>query len=526
MLLSICIPTKNRADLLHRSIQSIVAQKSFWDRDDVEIVISDNASTDNTPKVAEAYVKQFKGRIHYHRNSNDLIDVNFERALRHGKGEFLKLANDSLLWLHDSLEAMLWFIEATRQSKPALFFLNQSRQTAKPVVEVNSVDEFLRTTSYFISWIGGFGIWKTQLDDLPDFSRYSHLHLGQVDAVLRVMAKRGNGYVSNIPFCQIQNAGRKGGYNIAEVFGNNYLKILRGFSELISEKTYQSEKRDVLEKHIIPFYFDSAHDFGGIDIEQALPEYVSEPYFKEALARGRAAGAAGSQANLIQQAPALWRERNGHNETVIRTYFNFDKVEVGTATYGPLNIHEWGNPDERLTIGNYVSIAEGVTFLLGGNHSHQGITTFPVKVKFMGQAAEAQTKGPITVGDDVWLGHNALILSGVTIGQGSVIAAGSVVTRDVPPYAIVGGNPAQVLKFRFSEPTIKELLKIDYSKVLPAHLARLGAELYKSEETPEFANALRQLIALSVDIELSAKEDEPTARGSLSLSTKPCPETA
>lgn len=524
MLLSICIPTKNRARILHQSLQSIVHQKSFWERDDVEIVICDNASTDNTAEVVEAYAKQFAGRIHYHRNSNDVVDANFEIALRHGMGEFLKLANDSLLWLHDSLEAMLWFIQATREDKPVLFFLNDSRPTAKPVMAVKGVDEFLRTTSYFISWIGGFGIWKTQLDDLPDFSRYSHLHLAQVDVMLRMMAKTGNGYVSNIPFCRVQNAGRKGGYNIAEVFGKNYLNILKELSGLISEKTYRDEKRDVLEKHIIPLYLNPDHDFGGIDIENSLPEYISEPYFKTVLASARTAQARGSQTNAIERAPALWRERNTHNSTVIRTHFDFDKVDVGTATYGPLNIHESGHPDERLAIGNYVSIAEGVTFLLGGNPSHQGITTFPVKVKFLGHATEAQTKGPINVGNDVWLGHNALILSGITIGQGAVIAAGSVVTRDVPPYAVVGGNPARVKKFRFSEDTIAELLKINYSKVLPEHLERLGVDLYESEETPEFRNGVRQLIELSSGREESAGRREEGAHAPRDLATPSSPQ--
>lgn len=78
---------------------------------------------------------------------------------------------------------------------------------------------------------------------------------------------------------------------------------------------------------------------------------------------------------------------------------------------------------------------------------------------------ETQAKGNIIVNDDVWIGDSALILSGVEIGQGAVIAAGAVVTEDVPPYAIVGGVPARVIKYRFTDDVIKELVKIDYAKV-------------------------------------------------------------
>lgn len=78
---------------------------------------------------------------------------------------------------------------------------------------------------------------------------------------------------------------------------------------------------------------------------------------------------------------------------------------------------------------------------------------------------ETQAKGNIIVNDDVWIGDSALVLSGVEIGQGAVIAAGAVVTEDVPPYAVVGGVPARVIKYRFTDDVIKELVKIDYAKV-------------------------------------------------------------
>jgi acetyltransferase-like isoleucine patch superfamily enzyme len=494
MLLSICIPTQNRAAVLQKSLQSIVSQDIFNERDDIEIVVYDSVSSDNTGEVVQEFVDHFPGKVRYVKNLIDLVDGNFEQALRQGQGAFLKLANDSLNWLPGSLEKMVRLVEMTLPIKPVLFFLNQSRPTAEAITPVNDLDSFLQTVSFYITWIGGFGIWKSQLVDMDDFNRHSNLKLVQADAVLRLMNKSGNGYVCNFPMFQVQSTGPKWGYDIAEIFGRNYLTILRQFNTEISDATLRMLKKDVLEKHIFPFYRSDIHDFGQSDVEKHLVDFADEAYFANMLATAKAQRAREEQKKFQQNAPQIWRKRNAHNQTVIRNLFDFEKVRVGQATYGPLNIQEWGHPDEQLNIGHYVSISEGVTFILGGNHPYQGITTFPVKVKYLGHAKEAQTKGAINVGDDVWLGHNAMVMSGVTISQGAVVAAGSVVAKDVPPYAIVAGNPARVIKYRFPESIIHKLMKINYACITPQTLAMIGLDLYKTFETPEFSNALERLI--------------------------------
>jgi len=497
MLLSICIPTKNRASTLQKSLQSIVSQDVFTTRPDIEIVVCDNASDDDTASVVHEFAHRFQGRIRYHRNATDIEDVNFEQALRHGAGEYLKLANDSLNWLPGSLEQMLRLVEMTVPLKPTLFFLNQSRPTAESFTEIHDVDALLQTLSYHITWIGGFGIWKTQLQEMPDFSRRSALKLVQVDALLRLMHTNPMAYVCNLPMFQIIPSGPKGGYNIAEVFGKNYLSILKDFEKKIPNSTMAMLKKEVLEKHILPFYCSELHNFGDIDIEKHLPDYVNDPVLHRMILSAKNQKENVKKSKAITEAPALWRKLNPHNQTLIRNFFNFEKVKVGNATYGPLNIQEWGHPDEELTIGHYVSISEGVTFLLGGNHPYTGITTFPVKVKFLGHAREAQTKGPIRVGDDVWLGHNALIMSGVTISQGAVVAAGSVVTKDVPPYAIVAGNPARVVKHRFPPDIIEQMMTINYAKISPEEMKKMGLALYETSDEPDFHQALAYFIQLS-----------------------------
>lgn len=166
-----------------------------------------------------------------------------------------------------------------------------------------------------------------------------------------------------------------------------------------------------------------------------------------------------------------FRKNNKHNKVYLdlKSLYKFDlnKIRIGKNTYGTINVKMFGNPNERLEIGNYCSIASNVIFVLGGNHNYQYLSTYPFKNKLLNDFSviEADTKGKIIIEDDVWIGINSLILSGVKIGQGAVIAAGSVVTKDIPPYAIVGGNPAHIIKYRFGENTINKLLNIDFDKI-------------------------------------------------------------
>ena len=121
---------------------------------------------------------------------------------------------------------------------------------------------------------------------------------------------------------------------------------------------------------------------------------------------------------------------------------------------------------DKLIIGKFCQIASGATFIMnGGNHATEGISTFPFSIFGEGWADAMDgksypTKGDTIIGNDVWIGYGATIMPGVTVGHGAVIATKAVVTKDVPPYAIVGGNPAKVIKMRFGESEIERLLAL------------------------------------------------------------------
>lgn len=142
----------------------------------------------------------------------------------------------------------------------------------------------------------------------------------------------------------------------------------------------------------------------------------------------------------------------------------YSKYNIGDWTYGSPTIKDYQN-GSMLTIGRYCSIAQDVTFVIGGEHAKDWVTTYPFGAVWPETSHlphPVNTKGDTVVGNDVWIGTEALILSGVYIGDGAIIGAGSVVTKDVPPYAVVGGTPAKIIRYRVPEHLIPKLLKISW----------------------------------------------------------------
>lgn len=167
----------------------------------------------------------------------------------------------------------------------------------------------------------------------------------------------------------------------------------------------------------------------------------------------------------------IWRKNNRNNYTQMGCYFPIDVVRVGNATYGTLNIHYYKTEKEKITIGSFCSIANDVHFFLGGGHNYKNLLTFPSKNHISNNnIKDSITKGPIDIQDDVWIGYGTVILSGVTIGKGAVIGACSVVTKDVPPYAIIAGNI--VIRYRFSEDVIEKLVKTDFTNMSLNRIAK------------------------------------------------------
>lgn len=174
-------------------------------------------------------------------------------------------------------------------------------------------------------------------------------------------------------------------------------------------------------------------------------------------------------------------------------------MDIGDYTYGrPIILC---NPDDRnrtLKIGRYCSIAENVHIFVGsfGRHAIEFPTTYPIGMLFkphQGRLHRAHRGSlDVNIGHDVWIGRDALIMAGTTIGTGAVIAARAIVTKDVPPYAIVGGSPAHIIRYRFNEDTISAMLGSRWWDFEPTQLEQIAAAFYE-EDMSKFVDAVRAL---------------------------------
>jgi acetyltransferase-like isoleucine patch superfamily enzyme len=141
------------------------------------------------------------------------------------------------------------------------------------------------------------------------------------------------------------------------------------------------------------------------------------------------------------------------------------RLSIGLGTYGPfrLLVHR-GDENTRVTIGRYCAIGRDVLFIPGSNHRVDWASSYPFRVRYQlpGRFEDGHpaSRGPIVVGNDVWIGHGARILSGVRIGDGAVVSAAAVVATDVRPYAIVAGNPAREARRRFSDEQVEALERL------------------------------------------------------------------
>jgi len=361
----------------------------------------------------------------------------------------------------------------------------------------NSLDQFVTHASIQTTWIGGFCIWKSDFVSADHFSKNSHLLLTQTENLLRIVKNKTNALIINEQVFSGLNNKTTVDYDVSEVFGKNYINLLNEYVENGSLKfqTLITEKRNIFNKIILPFMFKNLNDFTNHLLLAKISNFKDDDYYEDSI---------NTYKNTIlnktlngDEFLIAWKKLNSHNAIEPQNIFPLSKVTVGKMSYGPIVVRWWGTENEHLTIGNFCSISSDVEFLLGGNHNHDFISTFPFKVKFFDQAIEATSKGPIIIKDDVWIGHRAMILSGVTIGQGAIIAAGTIVSKDVPAYSIVAGNPGKVVRYRFSSKIIESLIKIDYSSISSDVIIRLKELLRTPINENNYLPLLNELNSLT-----------------------------
>ncbi len=488
-LLSFCIPTFNKACCLWRVLNSITTQKAFLFTDLIEIVISDNCSTDPTREVCIEFVNRYPDKIRYIRQDTKIDSGNnIIFLLNQASGQFVKLHSDTCYIKENMLDKILEDVRFADVSGCDGIIFGNSCMRNECIIDNFNV--FIKNVSYYITSIDVHCYRKDVLQNLIDL-KFLNLKLVQVGVAGRLFEFGGKIYVSNKACFQTIFVYNKTDYNVAEVFGYNYFYILDFFREkgILSRKVFRNEKIKSLYNYIIPyyFYFKKEENFNKGAYFRHMKYFWFEPFFylsyimifgKYLLSLKPRYKIKRKRKHEIQD---VWRKVNFDNDTELYSEklvkYN---IAVGKCSYGMINALFSSDLPVMLIIGNYVSIASGALFIPASEHNYKLLSTYPYKVKICSEQYEALSKGSIIVEDDVWIGARATILSGVRICQGAVIAAGSVVTKNVEPYSIVAGNPARHIKYRFETDVINKLKQVNIGILSSDFIKRNTDSLYSN----------------------------------------------
>ena len=506
MLLSICIPTYNRAEYLNETLRSIVVQDRFNKSFDVEIVISDNCSSDNTSEIANKYVKMYPDKIRYFRNEVNIFDANFEKVLSYGKGEFLKLNNDTLVHKENTLDIIIETVKSNIEAMKILFFSNGTIQDIA-TVQVDDLDSFIKLVSYNFTWIGCFGIWKVDFDLIKDFNRKAKLRLVQVDILLRLISAKKHVLINNTCIFDSVNPKTKGGYNLFKVFVNNYLSLLRICvkNKQIKKSTYDEERLKLLNEFILIWnkriISEKKYSFKITGSNYYLIKYYSlidvlifnfkiakyrvNRLIKKILKRGKKTLKRIVFNKFILKMSKIIDKLNFENDwNKVRIQFKSlgDNISI-PAPYLITNpqyisigenfivrdnfrieaLDSFNNKklSPEISIGNNVQIEsfchigcvnkiiieDGVliaSYVYICDHSHGYVNKEDIESAPIKR--ELFSKGPVIICKNVWIGEGVKILPNVIIGENSIIGANSVVTHDVPENSVAAGIPARIIK--------------------------------------------------------------------------------
>lgn len=283
-ILSICIPTYNRAPYLEKTLISIVEDEVFLNTDDVEIIISNNCSTDNTDEICEKFAQKFPNKIKYIRQEEPVYpDYHIFKTIEYASGIYCKLNNDTAAFNKNALKHMLDFLKNNPNYHGIFFNFNNIKK--EEVVVCDSFEKLLNTVSYYITWIVSFCIKRETYNLIPEPLRCAKLKLSQVDIWGWLIEHNYSIVVYNENLFTVNLPPKKGAnYNIAEVFGKNYFTILSYYvnkNNGLSKESIEKEKKQIL-KFINSFYFDLNNNFSFIKggyFSYMFPIYKSKPYF-------------------------------------------------------------------------------------------------------------------------------------------------------------------------------------------------------------------------------------------------------
>ena len=249
-ILSICIPTYNRLDILRNTISSIYSDLDGVSLDDFEVVVSDNSKEHTTQPVIEEFKYE---NLHYYPTDCEGFRNSFF-ALSYGKSDYLKLNNNYTMFRKGSLRILIEQLKSLKHNKCQVIYTNGLRKI-KDVAYYDTFDSYMSGLSYFCSWSAGYGMWR------EDFERVkNNVEIDKYFPQTSLLLSQSYKYdfaIDDRSLFEDQHVPKKGGYNIFKVFSIDFLNLIHGAYAYgtISEKTYKKIKRDLLYKYLSVRYF-------------------------------------------------------------------------------------------------------------------------------------------------------------------------------------------------------------------------------------------------------------------------------
>lgn len=279
-LISICIPTYNRPELLYNTIQSIYDSAENIDFSKFEVIISDN----NPEYISEAVIKKFNYSNLKYIKATCVGFLNSYNSLKEGRALFLKLHNDYSMMKKGTMKLMIDEVSLGIKTNSVIYFTDGLREIGKRR-EYDSFNLFMNDLSYFSSWSSGFGIWKNDLDELNE--KQNQLDKMFPQTTLLLFLNHSKRYVLNdLPVYYNQKISKKGGYNIFKVFLVDYISLIKESlrSGFITESTYDKIKNDLLFKYLSVRYYKTVivrmDNFEHTNIKKNISiNYTSSAYY-------------------------------------------------------------------------------------------------------------------------------------------------------------------------------------------------------------------------------------------------------
>lgn len=275
-LLTIAFPTYNRCEILDRALGHLLGDPDF-DNSLIEVLVSDDASTDHTVEVVAKYPT-----VRYHRNPKNVKFGNHTVVMGLANGKYVKLQNDTSTFRPGTLKLMLQKLQEAERDNMNIFFANSLINLKHGEVVVHNSSEFLDVVSFYVSWSVNFGMWKADFDQIQDPNKFIESQIQQVDWGLSGCDKGRKTKIVAGDFFDVVNVKKKASYNLFDAFVNKYLAILRYHN--IKGWALEKEKYRLFRYFILDWYFrlkrDKEYQYDTTNQNTIIiKEYWYEPYF-------------------------------------------------------------------------------------------------------------------------------------------------------------------------------------------------------------------------------------------------------